>query len=283
MAGAYIGDTGVKGVDRLNSQNRISAQYTVGGSTAGSGVSFTEVGGQTMAAFFASDFISFNSIDPDPTSYVNKKASKYVATETGGAPPTSFDWLVVAGGSHGGGGMGEGTQTGISLGGQTLTVTVASAGRNNSRIESTAIPSTIERTGGGGAGKPSGQPGGSGGGAGRDGPAVGGQGNAGGYSPPEGNNGGPGCGPPFGAGGGGGGAGGAGQGARGCGPNNERGGGGGPGRSSTFVGETRYYSRGGTQGTCNGPCASDGGPAPFGLQNTGDSGRSGVVYIKYST
>ena len=282
MSGAYIGDTGVKGVNRLNSNNRISAQYTVGGASAGTGVSFSTVGGQQMAAFFASDFITFNSISVNPDSYVNKKTSKYVATETGGAPPTSFNWLIVAGGSHGGGGMGEGTQTGLNLEGQKLTVTVASSGRNNSSIASPALPSTIERTGGGSSGG-QGQPGGSGGGAGRDGPHTGGSGNAGGYSPPEGNNGGPGCGPPFGGGGGGGGAGGSGQGARGCGPNNERGGGGGPGRSSNFVGEERFYSRGGTQGTCNGPCAGPGGPSPFGLQNTGDSGRSGVIYIKYST
>ena len=282
MSGAYIGETGVKGVNRLNSNNRISAQYTVGGSSAGAGVSFSTVGGQTMAAFFASDFITFNSISVNPDSYVNKKSSKYVATETGGAPPTSFNWLIVAGGSHGGGGMGEGESSSLNLEGQKLTVTVASGGRNNSSIACPALPSTLERTGGGGQGG-QGQPGGSGGGAGRDGPHSGGSGNAGGYSPPEGNSGGGGCGPPFGGGGGGGGAGGGGQGARSCGPNGERGGGGGPGRSSNFVGEQRFYSRGGNSGSCNGPCSEVGGPSPFGLQNTGDSGRSGVIYIKYST
>lgn len=271
----------IQSAGRVNSTQRVTSSYTAGGADVGAGVTFATVSGRTMAIFNATSTIAFAPGTVDSASYINKRTSRYVGTQI--APSfSSFDWFVVAGGSHGGGGMRESsTAQPLPASGATLTVTVGGSGSPSQIADAAGNMSTIAATRGGSAGG-NGQPGGSGGGAGRDGNHSGGNGNAGGYTPSEGNPGGNGCGSPFGAGGGGGGAGGAGSPAQGCGPNSERGGPGGPGRSSNFTGTAVFYSRGGAQGGSNQSTPVPGGPGTAGnVPNNGDTGQSGVVFIKY--
>ena len=227
-------------------------------------------------------------------------------------PPTSVEYLVVAGGGAGGyaygGGGGAGgyrTAAGLAISATTYTVTVGAGGAAattytpNNGSDSTFF--TITSTGGG-SGAPNfttGNSGGSGGGAQYTGSYAPGSGNTPSTSPSQGNNGGIGDTTNSNFGGGGGGAGAAGY----AGNHGTFPGQGGAGLSSSISGTSTYYAGGGggwtrnTGTTLGGQGGGGGGvtsgTAVSGTVNTGGgggssadgsttgAGGSGIVIIRY--
>lgn len=264
-------------LNRNNSVKRISSDVTVGGVSVPSTVTVGQNGPKTFYIFDSSGTITFNQKTSDEM-YTPSNQSKYIRSSIN-TVVSIYDYLVVAGGGFssgtGGGGGGGGflnvTSAPIQL--SNLTVVVGAAANPSS------IGPIVAVAGGNGSYFSPGGPGGSGGGGGRDGKGGGsgtsGQGNPGGGSPPG----------PYSAGGGGGGAGGSGGNGNGPKPGGgERGGNGGAGAPSSITGTPIFYSRGSGAGALNGfnniP-GSPGGPAPFGLVNSGDAGQSGRVIISF--
>jgi hypothetical protein len=239
------------------------------------------------------------------TEYYNGTEWLGISTLT---PPSSVEYLVVAGGGGGGGNGGGGGGAGgfrtgtVAVSSSAITVTVGAGGPANSVIRGSngqdSVFGSITSTGGGGGGsrdgtQGTGASGGSGGaGGGNNAIQAGGAGNTPSTSPSQGSNGGVNGGNDANqCGGGGGGA----SAVGGTGISATRGGDGGAGTSSSITGSSTFYAGGGAGGpTVNGVngtggVGGGGNGSVAGTANTGggggsgNTGGSGVVIIRYAT